>query len=112
MCSFTDFRHRLSAHFARLDAMGCNFRVPEPILRHVPSADGENKDGWTFTLESPVRGARVAYTTNGTDPHARSRTAQPGEKVRVASPELLKAITVFSDTKYSMPTNGADALPK
>ena len=110
--SFTDFRHRLSAHFARLDAMGCNFRVPEPILTHVPSADGENKDGWTFTLESPVRGARVAYTTNGTDPHARSRTAQPGEKVRVASPELLKAITVFSDTKCSMPTSGADALPK
>ena len=92
--------------------MGCNFRVPEPILTHVPSADGENKDGWTFTLESPVRGARVAYTTNGTDPHTRSRTAQPGEKVRVASPELLKAITVFSDTKSSMPTSGADALPK
>ena len=94
---YADFRQRMAAQYARLDAKGCNYRVPEP---EVVRCD-ESAAGVTYTLAPNVEGAEIRYTTDGTWPTVHSpRYTEP---VTVARKSDFLAIQVVSPTHYSLP---------
>jgi hexosaminidase len=64
--SWDRFVARLPAQFARLDALGVEYRVPEPV------GLGEDRlvleDRIHLTIRSPFPGGVVRYTTDGSEP--------------------------------------------
>ena len=96
--NFVDFRNRLTHHFARLDYKDCNYRVPEPIVKNLKE---EADKSFTYELESPVEGATIVYTTDGTYPNIHS-TRYTGP-VNVKSKNDFRAMTVVSSRHYSLP---------
>ena len=95
---FADFRNRLSYHFPRLDNKGCNYRVPEPIIKNLKQ---EADQSFTYQLESPVAGAHIVYTTDGSYPNIHSKVyTQP---VNVKTKDAFRAMTVVSPRHYSLP---------
>lgn len=98
--TFDDFRQRTASQYARLDAMGCGYRVPEPIAE----SQTQNADGsWTVQLKSPVAGAQVRYTINGTYPNVHSSVCADHGTVKVGKLDDLRAITVVTPLHYSLP---------
>ena len=96
--SYPSFLSRLSRQYARLDAKGCGYRVPEPRIAATEPAG----DSLRVTLAPAVAGAPIVYTTDGSYPTAHSpRYAAP---VTVARLEDLRAMTVVSPRHYSLPT--------
>lgn len=96
--NWEDFRTRVGSHFARLDNKGCHYRLPQPrIVKEEKNDDGSV----TFTLACDVPGADIRYTTNGRYPNVHS-TKYTGP-VTLANREDLRAITVVSGTRYSLP---------
>ncbi|WP_162996442.1 family 20 glycosylhydrolase [Mucilaginibacter celer] len=64
--SYTDFSEvRLAKHFARLDAMNYNYRVPTALTTIDTMVVGPH---FVYTLKSVVPGAKIYYTLNGRDP--------------------------------------------
>lgn len=92
--SWERFTQSIGQHYARLDAMDVHYRVPEPVVK---VEDGR------VTLSSPVEGAEIRYTLDGTMPHEHSTlytapfVLKEGQKVR--------AITVASPGHFSLPQN-------
>lgn len=98
--SFPRFQDRASAQYARLDAMECNYRVPEPlVVKEVQNADAS----WDITLKSPVQGATVRYTLNGRYPTVHSTPCPDGTSIHVKDRKDLRAITVVTQQHYSLP---------
>jgi hexosaminidase len=64
--SWDRFVARLPAHFARLDALGFEYRVPEPVGLGWDRLVLE--DRVRLTIGSPVPGGVIRYTTDGSDP--------------------------------------------
>lgn len=63
---YTDFSEvRLAKHFARLDAMNYNYRVPTALTTIDTMVVGPH---FVYTLKSVVPGAKIYYTLNGRDP--------------------------------------------
>ena len=76
---YADFSRRMKQQYQRLSAKGCTYRVPEPVVKsEVKQADGSVG----VTLESPVEGAVVRYTTDGSYPTVHSKIYQ-GETITV-----------------------------
>ena len=95
---YGSFLDRLSRQYARLDAKGCGYRVPEPRIAATEPAG----DSLRVTLAPAVAGAPIVYTTDGSSPTVHSpRYAAP---VTVARLEDLRAMTVVSPRHYSLPT--------
>lgn len=68
--NYGDFRQRLNAQLARLDAQNVNYRIPEsPGLMNRVLADGEAA---ILDLSTPIPGARVFYTIDGSTPDEKS----------------------------------------
>ncbi len=62
---FDSFRSRLVNNLYRLDREGVLYRIPEPAGLY----EAEVRDGKAIIrLESPVRNAKIYYTTDGSDP--------------------------------------------
>lgn len=99
---FADFRQRLGHHYARLDRVDCNFRVPEPIIRE----ERANSDGsHTFVLESAIPGADIRYATDGSLPTVHSpRYTAP---VTVKRPADFRAITCLDRNRTSLSVSGS-----
>ena len=98
--TFADFNRRLPSQFARLDAMGCGYRVPEPRAASVSTQPDGSRE---VKLESPVTGATLRYTTDGTWPTRHSAVCADGQTVRVPKGCVLKAVTFVTDTRTSLP---------
>ena len=96
--SYPDFSYRLSTHFARLDAKGCHYRVPEP---HIEKMETVDNGALRFTLTPAVDQAVIRYTTNGSYPTVHSPIYTG--PVTVADKSDFHAITVVTDTHYSLP---------
>lgn len=94
---YEDFLKRISTHYLRLDFKDCNYRVPEP--RVVSSREMEG--GMEFTLESPIEGKPIRYTTDGTYPTEHSPLYQG--PVTVPGRDYLRAMTVASSGHFSLP---------
>ncbi len=88
--SWGRFVARLPAHFARLDALGVEYRVPEPVglgwERRVL------EDRVRVTIGSPLPGGVVRYTTDGSAPTVKSpRYTGPLDVHRSAGPVTVGA---------------------
>lgn len=95
---YADFLQRLRHHFGKLEAKGCGFRVPEPVVTETrQTATGE----YVCTLESPVAGAEIRYTTDGSLPSIHSPRYESPVTVKAKSD--LRAITVVTPRHYSLP---------
>ena len=96
--SYPSFLSRLSRQYARLDAKGCGYRVPEPVIAATEPAG----DSLRVTLAPAVAGAPIVYTTDGSYPTIHS--ARYTAPVTVARAADLRAMTVVSPRHYSLPT--------
>ena len=96
--NFTDFRERLSHHYARLEYKDCSYRVPEPIVKNIKQ---ESDKTFTYELVSPVEGAKIVYTTDGSYPNIHSK--QYTQPVNVKNKNNFRAMTVVSPRHYSLP---------
>ncbi len=98
--NFADFTRRLSSQYARLDRQGVNYRIPEPLgLTDTVIPKGE---AIGTTMRSPIPGARVLGTVDGSDPTENS-SAFP-EKF-IANPQekklIVKTITILPTGRKS-----------
>lgn len=94
---YDDFARRLTTHYRRLDNMGCNYRVPEPVLKNVKTVSG----GYEISVAPSAEGGVIRYTTDGSYPTIHSpRYEQP---VTVARKSDFHAITVMTPRHYSLP---------
>lgn len=96
--SYPDFSYRLATHFARLDAKGCHYRVPEP---HIEKMETVDNGALRFTLTPAIDQAVIRYTTDGSYPTVHSPIYTG--PVTVADKSDFHAITVVTDTHYSLP---------
>ena len=96
--NYSDFRHRLSHHFNRLDFKNCHYRVPEPLIEQMnPTATGAIE----FTLSPAVADADIRYTTDGSYPTVHSPLYTT--PVTVDDKSDFRAITVVNPRHYSLP---------
>ena len=69
--NFADFSRRLTSQYARLDKQNVNYRIPQPVnLNNTVLAKDQ-----AFTIDniySEIPGAKVLYTTDGTEPTEKS----------------------------------------
>lgn len=100
--NFADFSRRLAAQFPRLDAQNVNYRIPEP--RNLGNVVLENDQDTGFrNIFTEIPGAKVLYTTDGTEPTERSPKIpakflidpRPGEV------QTLKTIVVLPNGRKS-----------
>jgi hexosaminidase len=102
---YADFQMRLSTHFPRLDKQNVNYRIPEPInLQNEFLNAGKNE--WTaqLMLISPLRGSRIFYTLDGSEPTEKSSLrTQPFINIPVKRGEKvdLKTIVVLANGRKS-----------
>jgi hexosaminidase len=96
------FYAQLAAHIARLDAIGVEYRVPEPAGM---ASDRKVLEGRTsLTMASPVPGGVVRYTTDGSDPTASSpRYAGPIPLDVTAAPATVSARVFLPNGRASPP---------
>ncbi len=63
---YDDFERRVLSHLHRLDRQNVEYRIPEPKgLRNIVAAVGEDI---RVELVPPVQGARILYSTDGSEP--------------------------------------------
>lgn len=94
---YEDFFERMKYQYAKLDAKGCNYRVPEPKILSMT----QEGDSLCFTLAPTVAGAPIRYTTNGSYPTIHSAVYE--NPVRVRNKADFHAMTVVNDRHYSLP---------
>lgn len=94
---YADFAERMTLQYAKLDAKGCNYRVPEPKILSMT----QEGDSLCFTLAPTVAGAPIRYTTDGSYPTIHS--AVYNGPVRVKNKADFRAMTVVNDRHYSLP---------
>lgn len=94
---FKNFEKRMRTHYNRYDQAGYGYRVPLPKL--ISNESGA--DGFTLKVESPVKGAEIRYTTDGSRPNVYSPVYTGPVKVRNLSD--FYAITVVNRSQYSLP---------
>lgn len=94
---YADFAERMTLQYAKLDAKGCNYRVPEPKILSMT----QEGDSLCFTLAPTVAGAPIRYTTDGSYPTIHS--AVYNGPLRVKKKSDFHAMTVVNDRHYSLP---------
>lgn len=99
--SWESFAARNTYNYQRLDAQGYLYRLPLPEATKVDHHEGFAA---TFTLRNPLLGARLVYTTDGTNPHRHSTPyTQP---VSVTDKEMFRAALVYDnagEVRVSLP---------
>lgn len=95
---------RLPLHLSRLDRTGTNYWVPTPIGLPAEGAEGELIN---IDLKSPVTGAKIYYTLDGTRPSALSVPYNSPLKISVPKGKklTLKTIVVTQGGKTSVVTD-------
>ncbi len=63
------FIYRMGAHYARLDAMDVNYRIPPPVIKESNYVFLRKQE---VVLHKAMDEADIRYTTDGTDPDANS----------------------------------------
>ena len=100
--NWDDFRSRLPEHFARLDAMNVNYRIPEPRgLSNILLADSDTA---RIELTPPMPTARIFYTLDGTEPNERSNEYKTPFEIKLSDNERkeLKAIVMTAGGRKSV----------
>ena len=87
---YEKFLYRMDRQYERLDAMKVNYRVPPPV---VISDSSSFTNELKLKLKSPVVGATIRFTTDGTNPSAKSPLYRI--PILLQDPTTVKAITVM-----------------
>ncbi|WP_430811856.1 MULTISPECIES: beta-N-acetylhexosaminidase [unclassified Carboxylicivirga] len=95
--SWENFEDNMATHYRRYDQAGYGYRVPQPKL----IAKEEENGGFLITLENPVEGAHIRYSTDGipANVHSTVYTAP----VQVEDIHDFQAITVVNRRQFSLP---------
>jgi hexosaminidase len=99
--SWSRFMARLPSHFARLDALGANFRVPEPL--GLGRDRRVLEDHVRLTISSPIPGGIVRYTTDGSDPTVTSPRYTGSLDLRVTPAATTVSARVFLPSGHGSP---------
>jgi len=91
-----DFTQRISVQYRRYSANGYHYRVPLPQVEK-PVKRGQH---FSVTMSTPVRGAEIRYTTDGSYPTVYSQRYT--EPVSVNELKDLRAITVVAPRHHSL----------
>jgi hexosaminidase len=102
--NYDSFVRRTSNQYARFEREGIQFRIPEPIGLQKTDTDGPHV---TVKLKSPVPGAAMYYTTDGSLPTTASArysapfnlTLNPGQAIDV------RVVTVLQSGRASAPAS-------
>lgn len=94
-----DFATRQLVQYNRYTAAGYHYRVPLPIVDKTPKASGK----FEVTMTSPVNGAAMHYTTDGTYPTAYSKVYT--NPIVIDDLDKFSAITAVSTRHYSLAFN-------
>ncbi|MGL4851758.1 MAG: family 20 glycosylhydrolase [Phocaeicola sp.] len=89
---FESYNTRLLAHFPRMDEMKINYRLPD--LTGFASESVYLKDAY-FTVDKPLEGMTIHYTTDGSLPTMESATLH--EPLKITKPTQIK-MTLFSNS--------------
>ena len=95
------FMARLAVHFLRLDALHVHYRVPLP--RGLPE-QGRGKVPTALRLASPVPGAEIRYTLDGTDPGPASPRYE--KVLRIQKKTVVKARLLLPGGRSSAVVTG------
>ncbi|MEP6945161.1 MAG: family 20 glycosylhydrolase, partial [Acidobacteriota bacterium] len=99
--NFADFQRRLAVNLPRLDAQNVNYRIPEPAgLRNVILKPDERA---AVDLGSPVAGAKIYFTIDGTSPTEQSKLYEKSVDLAVQKDGRvdLKTIVVLPNGRKS-----------
>jgi hexosaminidase len=98
--SWDRFLARLPSQFTRLDALGVEYRVPEPV-----GLGGDRlvlEDRIRLTIGSPVPGGTVRYTTDGSEPTVTSpRSTDPFDLPLTSTPVTVSARVFLANGRAS-----------
>jgi len=97
--NYADFLERLPAQLAYLDKKGVPFRIPEPAgLENDVTTEAHT----TVTLRPLVQGARIYYTTDGSEPTESSHLYDGSIRLSLRKePVVLKCIVVTPSGRKS-----------
>ncbi len=96
MRSWEDFANRQAIQYNRYTAGKYHFRVPQPVVQKPVKMT----DGYKISMASPVNGAQLRYTTDGSYPTVRS--ALYTQPISVDNPQDFSAITVVNKRHASL----------
>ncbi|MBP7746072.1 MAG: family 20 glycosylhydrolase [Phycisphaerae bacterium] len=85
-----DFARRMDMHYARLEALGVTYCVPPPRLTHPQATFTESV---TVEFAPPFRGGEIRYTTDGSEPDAKSPQYQ--QPLKFTETTMIRARTIL-----------------
>ncbi|HEY4649718.1 MAG TPA: family 20 glycosylhydrolase [Gemmatimonadales bacterium] len=91
--NWDQFRARLPLHFTRLDALGFEYRVPEPTGLGWDSL--QLQDRFRVAMRSPIPGGLIRFTTDGSDPTSDSPVYSAPLDLRVTPEPLTVSARLF-----------------
>ena len=91
--SWDEFFGRMATQYNRYDAHGWNYRTPLPVVDVKQKGD----DSFVISATSPMRGATVHFTLDGSAPTAKS--AELTEAIEIPDQMMFRAVTVAADGK-------------
>ena len=103
--SYSSFTERMKVQYLRYDSRGYNYRMPTPLI----TAERDNAQNLKASAESPIHGAVVRYTTNGSEPTRKSPILN--SQVTLNKTQTLKAAT-FLPAKQSLTFTYIDQVNK
>ena len=97
-----DFLQRTAPQYVRFDEAKINYRLPEPELAQEVKLTSRK---YEIKLYSPIKGAIIRYTTDGTTPTINSDLYLYPIKIKkkLISEKKIMAITITPDGKISAP---------
>jgi hexosaminidase len=95
------FLARLPMQFTRLDALGLEYRVPEPIGLGWDSL--QLQDRFRVTLRSPLANGSIRFTTDGSDPTSGSAVYTAPFELRVGPSPVTVSARLFLPNQRRSP---------
>jgi hexosaminidase len=101
---YDGFVQRMSAHYARYNAMNINYRVPYPSGYEAINlvTDG----GVTVELSNGITGSEIYYNTDGSEPDEKSKLYKGSMTLEPDKEIILKSVTVMPGGRKSAVMTG------
>ena len=101
---YDDFARRMSAHYARYDAMDLNYRVPYPSGYEAINLVTEGSV--TVELSNGIPASSIYYTTDGSEPDGKAELYTGPLTLEPEADLILKSVTVMSGGRSSAVMTG------